>query len=267
MKKIGLIAGKSRYPIILAEEARKQGYFLVCAGIKGEAPPEIEKAVAEFYWLEVGELEKLINIFKGANIKQAIMAGGISKRLLFKKDLYLDKSMQEIFKTIKDNRDISILSAFARLLKKEGIELMDAASFLPDLFPEKGCLSRRSPDAQEWEDIRFGWDIAKELSRLDIGMTVVVRNKTVLALEAIEGTDEAVKRGALLGNRDCIVVKVSRPDQDARFDLPVVGFSTIETMKNSGARVLAIEARQVLFIDRDESVEEANKAGIAIVAL
>ncbi len=267
LRKIGLIAGKSRYPLVLAEEAKKQGLSVIAVGIKGETLPEIERIVSEMHWVEAGELEKLIHIFKHSGVKEAIMAGGISKGLLFKKDIHLDQSAADVLHSLKDNKDISILTAFAQRLRKEGIGLLDAASFLYHLLPEKGCLTSRSPASSEWEDIKFGWDVAKELARLDVGMTVVVKNKTVLALEAIEGTDETIKRGALLGKEGCVVVKVSRPEQDARFDLAVIGTSTIETMQRAGAKVLAIEAKQVLFIDQNKAIEEANKAGISIVAI
>lgn len=267
MKRIGLIAGKTKYPLIFAEEAMRRDFFVVAIAIKDETMPEIEKLASQTYWIEIGELDKLLNIFKKEKIKQAVMAGGISKGLLFKKDIYLDKSMQEILNTIKDNKDVSILTAFAQRLKQGGIELMDSTTFLYEYLPEKGCLTRRSPTSSEWEDVKFGWDVAKEIASLDIGMTVVVKNKTVLALEAIEGTDETIKRGALLGNGEVVIVKVSRPHQDMRFDLPVIGEKTVEIMKETKGTVLAIEAKKTLFIDQKKAVEEADKSGISIVAL
>jgi len=266
-KKIGLIAGRSRYPLILAEKAKKEGFSILAIGIKGETLPEIEDYVSEIHWLEVGEWEKLLSILKRAGIKEVIMAGGIRKTVLFKKDIHVDKAVLEIINSLKDKKDMSILNAFAQQLKKEGIELLDSALFLDDLLPSKGCLTQRLPTSSEWEDIKFGWDIAKEIARLDIGMTVVVKDKAILAIEAIEGTDETIKRGASLGGEGTVVIKVSRLEQDRRFDLPVVGLNTIKTMKEVKAKVLAIEAKQVLFIDMQEAIMEANREGISIVAI
>ncbi|MCX5657079.1 MAG: UDP-2,3-diacylglucosamine diphosphatase LpxI [Candidatus Omnitrophica bacterium] len=267
MKKIGLIAGKSRYPIILAEEASRQGFSVVSVGIKGETLPEIEEKVFEMNWIEVGELGRLVAVFKDAGINKVIMAGGITKELIFRNDIYLDKNISDVLGAVKDNKDMSILTAFAHKLKKEGIELMNATTFLNDRLPDKGSLTQRAPNSFEWEDIKFGWDIAKEIARLDVGMTVVIKNKVVLALEGIDGTDETIKRGARLGGEACVVVKVSRPEQDMRFDLAVVGFSTIETMKKMKASVLAIEAKKTLFIEQDKAIEEANNSRISIVAI
>ncbi|MGE4357336.1 MAG: LpxI family protein [Candidatus Omnitrophota bacterium] len=267
MKKIGLIAGRSRYPLLLAEEAKKRGITIVAIGIRGETLSEITNYVSEIYWLDVGEWDKLIGILKRAGIKEAIMAGGIRKTLLFREDIHIDRTALELINSLKDKKDMSILNAFAQQLKKEGIELLDSASFLEDLLPDKGCLTERIPTSLEWEDIKFGWDVAKEIARIDIGMTVAVKNKVVLAVEAIEGTDETIRRGALLGGEGIVVIKVSRAEQDKRFDLPVVGRDTIETMKSVKAKVLAIEAKQVLFIDLKNAIEEANKSGISVVAI
>ncbi|MCM8763471.1 MAG: UDP-2,3-diacylglucosamine diphosphatase LpxI [Candidatus Omnitrophica bacterium] len=267
MRKIGLIAGRSRYPLLLAEKAREQGFTIVAIGIKGETLPEIVNYVSETHWLEVGEWGKLVGILKRAGIKEAIMAGGIKKTLLFRNDVHIDKAVLELIDSLRDKKDMSILNAFAQQLKREGIELLDSASFLEDLLPSKGCLTERIPNSLEWEDIKFGWDIAKEIARVDIGMTVVVKNKAVLAVEAIEGTDETIKRGALLGGEGTVVIKVSRVEQDRRFDLPVIGWNTIKIMEETNARVLAIEANQVLFIDQERAIEEANKANISIVAI
>ncbi|MCM8766000.1 MAG: UDP-2,3-diacylglucosamine diphosphatase LpxI [Candidatus Omnitrophica bacterium] len=266
-KKIGLIAGRSRYPLLLAEAAKKQGVSVFAVGIKGETLPELANYVSEVYWLDIGEWDKLIGLLKRAGIKEAIMAGGISKTLLFRNDLHLDRTVLEILNSLKDKRDMSILNAFAQQLKNEGIELLDATLFLEDLLPGKGGLTERLPNSGEWEDIKFGWDIAKEIARLDIGMTVVVKNKVVLAVEAMEGTDETIRRGASLGGEGTVVIKVSRFAQDKRFDLPVIGQETIKVLREVKARVLAIEAGEVIFIDRAIAIEEANKAGLAIVAL
>ncbi|MCM8778806.1 MAG: UDP-2,3-diacylglucosamine diphosphatase LpxI [Candidatus Omnitrophica bacterium] len=267
MKKIGLIAGKSRYPLILAEAARKQGYSIFAIGIKGETLPEIANYVSEVHWLDIGEWDKLVGLLKHAEIREAIMAGGVSKTILFRKDIHIDRTALEIINALKDKRDMSILNAFAQQLEKEGIELLDATLFLEDLLPEKGCLTARLPNSREWEDIKFGWDIAEEIARLDIGMTVVVKNKIVLAVEGMEGTDETIRRGASLGGEGTVVIKVSRFVQDRRFDLPVIGLTTVRTLNETKAKVLAIEAGKVLFLDKQEAIAEADKAEISIVAL
>jgi DUF1009 family protein len=263
---IGLIAGNGRFPLLFAEAAREQGVAIVAVAHRGETPEEIAGLVPEVTWVRVGELGRIIKVFKRAGVRRAVMAGGIQKpRQLtgFRPDL---RGAAFLART-RSLKDDVLLRGVADELERDGITVVSSTLFLGALVPAAGVLTRRAPSAREWEDVRFGFRVAKDIGRWDIGQSVVVKQGAVLAVEGIEGTDAAIRRGGGIGRGDVVVVKVSKPHQDLRFDVPAVGRTTVDVMREVDGRVLALEAGRTIVIDRDEVIAAANAAGIALVAL
>lgn len=267
MKRLGLIAGNGKFPILAAESARKNNIEIVAVAFRGETSKILENLVERIYWINVGDLGKLFEIFKKENIKEAIMAGQIRPIHLFKPWVKKDATLKAFLKKVKDNRGDSLLKNVADMLEERQVKLLDSSFLLAENLAKKGVLTKASPSQEDWENIEFGTSIAKELARLGIGQTVVVKNKAILAVEAIEGTDKTIKRGARLGNSKTIVVKVSRPLHDMRFDIPVVGLRTLKVLKKSKVKILAIEAGKTLLLDKQELLKGANNCGISIVAI
>jgi UDP-2,3-diacylglucosamine hydrolase len=265
MKKLGLIAGAGELPMAIAREARSQGYNVIAIGLEPLADKALASYVDEIKWVNVGKFGKLIDLLKKHGIKEAVMAGKVSKTLLYKSKITPDLRAVKLLFSLKDRKDDSILLAIAKELAEEGIHLVDILRFSTGILTPEGVLTINKPSEDEWKDIAFGWKIAKEIGRLDIGQTVVVKNQAVMAVEAIEGTDEAIKRGGKLAGEGAVVVKVSKPNQDMRFDVPVVGLDTLRTMKDVGARVLSIESKKSIILNREKIIEESKKANIAIV--
>lgn len=267
MSKIGLIAGNGRFPLLFAETVKQQGKEIVAVAHEGQTLKELEKYVDKLLWIKVGQISRLINFFKEQEVKEVVLAGGINKRMMFTQ-FRPDFKALHILSRLKSKNDDSLLRAFAQELEKEGLRVVNSTIYLSSLTAEKGCLTRRSPTEEEKRDIEFGWKIAKGIGELDIGQCVVVKNQTVLALEAIEGTDETIRRGGILGGKKgIVVVKVSKPHQDLRFDAPAIGPGTIRTLKEAGATVLAIEAGKTIILDREEMIKLAENENIAVVAL
>ncbi len=266
MKRIGLIAGNGKFPLIFAQEARKRNIEIVAVALKEETSPDLKKLADKIYWISVGQLKELIEIFKKENINQAVMAGQVRQELIFK-NLNLDNLALGLLNNIKDKRGDSILKAVAGILKKEGIDLIDSFTFLENLMPRKGVLTKKSPDKKQQEDIEFGKNIAKALADLEIGQSVVVKDKAVAALEAVEGTDRAIRRGAELAGAGTVVVKMSKTNQDMRFDIPVIGASTVKTLIEAKAAVLAVEAGRSLIIDKEECLRLADNNDIIITVI
>lgn len=266
MSRIGLIAGNGRFPLYFAASASEGGNQVVAVAIREETCPELEKLVEEIHWFHVGELQGMINTFIRQGIEKIVMAGKITKTRMFN-HLKPDERLRQVFAKTPIRNDDALLKALAEEFISEGIHICDSTTFLSSLLPQKGCLTNRQPTQEEWMDINYGYDIAKKIADMDIGQTVVVKNCAILAVEAIEGTDEAILRGGKLGNGEVTVVKVARPKQDMRFDLPVVGLETIRTLKQVRARCLAFEEKKTLLLDRNELVQMAEKAGLAIVVL
>ena len=264
MKTMGIIAGNGRFPILVAEEAKRVGYRVVTCGIEQEAEPILEKISDSFCWVKVGELKKLSKFLKEEGVHEAIMAGKIEKVRFFKENVHLDLDMMSVLVKLKDHKDDSLLGGIADYLFKKGIVLQDSTCLLKSMMPGAGLLGKKKPSKAVMEDIDFGFEMAQKISGADIGQTVVVKNKTVLAVEAIEGTDEAILRGAALGRGKIVVVKVAKPDQDMRFDVPAVGLKTLESLIEAKAEAFAFEAHNTLFIGKDIFVEKANRAGIAL---
>jgi len=267
INRIALIAGNGNFPLFLAKAARANGVEVVAIAINSETKKNIEELTTKTYWVNLGEAKRLLDILKKEAITYAIMAGKITKTTLFKQGLKLDEEARRFFKRLVDRRDNTLLAAVAARLKEFGVELIDSTTFVKGMMPSKGVLTRHRPNKDEYEDINFGFKIAKDMGRLDIGQSVIIKDKAVIAVEAIEGTDEAIIRGGILGGENTVVVKVAKPNQDMRFDVPVVGLHTIESLKKSGSKALAIEADSVLVLEREEIIKEADKHGIAIVAI
>jgi len=263
---IGLIAGNGRFPLYCARAAREGGYEVIAVAIKEETSPELEKIVDHIRWFHVGELQGMIDTFLGRGIDRLVMAGKITKTHMFN-TLRPDARLMRVFEKTPIRNDDALLKALADEFDSEGIHVCDSTLFLTSLLPEKGPLTRRHPTQEEWLDIQYGHEIAKKIAGLDIGQTVVVKNRAILAIEAIEGTDEAILRGGKLGNGGVTVVKVARPDQDMRFDLPVIGVDTIRTLIQSKARCLAFQERKTLLLDRAEVIAMADAADLAIVVV
>jgi DUF1009 family protein len=266
MNKIGLIAGNGTFPIAFARAAKQKGMQVIAVAHEGETLPELAQWVDGIFWIKVGELGKLISIFKEQGVTDALMAGGIKKTRLFGGGMPDLRAVALLAKMVY-KKDDSILRAVADELESEGITIRESTLYLDSILASPGVLTKRKPTKDEQKDIDFGWQMAKEIGRLDIGQTVVVKGRAVLAVEAIEGTDEAIRRGGLLCERGAVVVKVCKPQQDLRFDLPAVGTQTIRTMVQVKASCLAVEAGKTIIIDRELVVRDADAAGIAIVAL
>jgi DUF1009 family protein len=262
-EKIGLIAGKGQFPLLFAEAAKQRGLEVVAVAHRGETDPAIESLAPQCQWIFVGQVGKLIRAFKEAQVTRAVMAGGVSRGRLFK-DFRPDFKALAILRRAGAGHDDRILRGLAAELEAAGITIVSPLLYLDELLAAPGPLSRRRPSAAELEDINYGFTIAKEVGRLDLGQCVVVHRQVVTALEAIEGTDDTIRRGGRLAGKGAVVIKVSKPGQDLRFDLPTVGKNTIEVMVEVEAKVLALEAGKTLIFDREEMVALADRAGIAV---
>lgn len=267
MEKIGLIAGNKKLPIIFSQAAKRRNYYIVAVAIKGDTSSKLKKFVDKIYWISLNELRQMSQIFKSEDVSKIVMIGQISPRHLFSKEINKNPEVKDLLTSLKDRKADTIFGAIAERLKGYGFGLMDSTTFMDDFLPKQGVLTKRNPNSQEWEDIHFGFDLAKAIAHLDIGQTVAVKKKAIVAVEALEGTDNLIRRAGRLARRGIVVVKVSKPQQDRRFDIPVVGLNTVKNLIKAGSPCLAIEAGKTLFIDREESVGLADKKGISIVAI
>jgi len=265
--KLGLIAGNGDLPKAIAEEARAKGYEIIAVGLEPLAEKSLSSSVDKIKWISVGKLGEIISFLKKSGVKEAVMAGKVPKSLLYKSKISPDLRAIKLLFSLKDKSDDSILLALAKELKKEGIALLNTTDFTSSLLTPEGVLTKEGPTENEWKDIAFGWRIAKEIGRLDIGQTVIIKNQAVMAIEAIEGTDEAVKRGGALAGSGAVIIKVSKPQQDMRFDVPVVGLDTLRSMRDVQARVLAVESGKSIILKKEKLIQKAEEAGIAIVGV
>ena len=265
-ERIGLIAGNGRFPIIFADNARRLGYHVSAVAHEGETEPELAGHVDRIHWIKIGQLNKLIQAFKEDGVHQAVMLGGIKKTHIFT-TLRPDFRTLALATRVALWKDDDILRELAKELEREGITICESTFGLEGILVEEGPLTARTPSEKEWEDIRYGWEVAQEIGRLDIGQCVVIKDRVVVAVEAVEGTDGAIKRGGELAKEGAVVVKRSKPQQDLRFDLPAVGPRTIEVMASVKASVLAIEAGRTILLDREIVLEKARSARIAIVGI
>jgi DUF1009 family protein len=304
----GLIAGNGKFPFLVAEGARRAGVSLVVAGIHEETDPELEHVSDRFTWVGIGQLGKMIRFFKSEGVEKAIMAGQVKHVQIFSRTVPDVRMLKVLLKLPRRNTD-ALIGAVADELRNEGIELVDSTCFLQDYLPEKGTLTRRQPDGRERDDVEYGLEIAREIARLDLGQTIVVRARACVAIEAMEGTDATIRRageltqaqrastapaeqlvkgasdsttggrlsalaGSLIRGRRpelsggrLTVLKFAKPDQDMRFDVPVVGVPTIEAMIDAGASCLCLTAGKTLMFDRDEMIALADESNITMIAV
>jgi DUF1009 family protein len=261
----GLIAGNGKFPFLVAEGARRAGVSLAVAAIKEETDPAIEKVAERLTWVGIGQLGRMIRFFKREGVEKAIMAGQVKHVRIFSGALPDVRMLKMLISLPRRNTD-ALIGGVAVELAREGIELIDSTYFLQDHLPQEGVLTRRAPDERERGDIEYGLEVAREIARLDLGQTIVVRSRACVAVEAMEGTDATVQRAGQLAKGRLTVVKVAKPNQDMRFDVPVVGVPTIETMAEAGATCLCVTAGKTLIFDREEMLALANRRRIAIVA-
>lgn len=274
--KLGLIAGNGRFPFLVLEAARAQGLDVVVAAIKEETWPEIEdRGAAAVHWLSLGDLSKLIETFKSEGVQRAIMAGQVKHRQIFSR-IRPDWRLAKLLLSLRTRNTDALLGAVAKVLGDEGIMLENSTSFLEPLLAKPGLLTQRAPTDEERKNIDYGRDVARHLTRYDIGQTVVVAESACMAVEAMEGTDATIERAgemmrSLEGeastlSRALTVIKIAKPDQDMRFDVPVIGVKTIEVMLAAGATCLALDAGKCLLLDGDAVLRAADAAKISIVA-
>lgn len=263
---IGIIAGGGQFPLLFAESARKQGFKIFAAAHKSETDAALDGLVDSLQWVKLGQLGRIIDFFKANGVEKTVFTGSITKVNIFR-DVRPDLKGLGLWNKIDIKQDDAILRAVADRLEEDGIKVVAATDFVPELLFPQGILTRKKPSKDQISDIAFGWKTARAIGSLDIGQCVVVRNQTVLAVEAIEGTDAAIIRGGSLGREKAVVVKLRKPNQDLRFDLPAVGGQTIQSMRDVKAGVLAVEAGYSLFFDRESVVRTANEAGIVIVGI
>lgn len=264
--KIGIVAGGGQFPLLFAQAAKKKGRQVVAVAHEGESLPGLAEAVDKIYWIKLGQLGKMIRHLKDEGVSETALLGTITKTKIFK-DVWPDLKALAMWSRIDTRQDDAILRAVAEELEKDGIRVVPSTLYLSELLFPKGVMTRKKPSAAQIDDIKFGWHAAREIGKLDIGQCVVVRGRSVLAVEAIEGTDATIKRGGTLAGENAVVVKTRKPGQDFRFDLPAVGPSTIDSMVEVRAAVLAIEAGQSVLFDREDFISRADEAGIVVLGV
>ena len=262
----GLIAGNGDFPFLVLEGARSRGIEMAVIAIREEASPALERVAKRFHWISLGELSRGIELMQQEGVKRAVMAGQVKHNKIFS-SIRPDWRLAKLLLSLSTKNTDALIGAVARVLRDEGIELVDSTTFLGSLLPAVGLLTRRAPDEAEFSDIDYGRRIARQIAGLDLGQTVVVRDRACVAIEAMEGTDETIERAArIAGGQRVVVVKVSKPRQDMRFDVPVIGMKTIEVMRRSNATALGIDAGRTLLFERDALIRAADEAGIAMQA-
>ena len=267
MARVGLVAGSGKLPIIFSNIAKAKGDEVIAFGIKGLTDAELEKSVDKMHWLVWGDLKKAMMLLLMERIKRIVLLGKISKEMIFKETSNMDIEAKDVMGKIGDKKDLSILGGVANALKKVGVEVIDPTVYLKTLVPSKGILTERKPSDKEMDDVKYGLSIARELAKFDIGQTIVIKDKTVIAVEAAEGTDETISRAGKLVKDGFVVVKVARPDQDMRFDIPLIGPDTLSSIERAGGTVLALESDKTFLIDKEELIKRADLRRISVVII
>jgi DUF1009 family protein len=263
---LGLIAGNGRFPFLVAEAARRSGRRVVAVAINEEASPDLAAAVDDIHWVGLGQLGRCIEVLRSAGVSEAVMAGQVKHRQIFS-DIVPDLKLMGVLARLAVKNTDSLIGGVADALGREGITLLSSTALLSDQMARPGPNGRRKPSRDESLDIEYGQSVARALTALDLGQTVVVKDRAAVALEAMEGTDETIRRAGRIAGAGCTVVKLGKPKQDMRFDVPVAGAGTLVAMREAGARVLAVEALRTLLIDRAAFLAEADDAGIAVVGV
>ncbi len=269
MKPLGLLAGNGRFPFLVAQEARKHGRRVVAVAFNGEADPALEQVVDKIYWMFVGQLNKWVETFKKEDVTEVVMAGLVRHSNMYAdlKKFHPDMRALKLFWKLRDRKADTILGGLAEELAKSGLTLMPSVAHLSHHLATKGAMTKRKPTSDEQADIEFGFRLAKSIAGLDVGQTVCVKNKAVIAVEAMEGTDRCIRRAGEIAQGNFVVVKVSKPKQDLRFDVPVIGLNTVENFQEAGGGILAIEAGKTLVLDREKLIDWANSEKICIVGV
>ena len=265
---LGLIAGRGSFPLEIARSARERGLRVAAVAFHGQTDPRLGREAHQVTWLHPGEIDAAADALLGAGARDAVMVGKVPKTTLYgdRGDLRADARAVQLMDRLKDRSDASILGTVAEFLASRGIRLLAQTQLVPQLLAEDGPMGATRPTPEQLADVRFGFPIAKTLAELDVGQTIVVKNRAVLAVEAIEGTDEAIRRGGSIGAGAC-VVKVAKPNQDPRFDVPTIGVDTVAVLAEAGAALLAFEAGQTVVLDRELLVERADAHGIALIGV
>ena len=266
LMRYGLIAGNGQFPFLVLEGARRAGVSLAVAAIREETDPRIEELAETLVWVGIGQLGKMIRFFKRAGVERAIMAGQVKHVQIFSGALPDVRMLKMLVSLPRRNTD-ALIGGVAAELAREGIELIDSTYFIQDQLAPPGALTRRAPSASERGDIEYGLEVAREIARLDLGQTIVVRARACVAVEAMEGTDATIRRAGALARGRLTVVKIAKPDQDMRFDVPVVGLPTVQTMIEAGATCLCLAAGKTLIFDRADMIKLADKHRIAVCAV
>jgi DUF1009 family protein len=266
---LGLIAGNGRFPFLVLDAARAMGHDVTVIATKEEAFPDLSEAAARahapIHWISLGELGKCITLLKDAGASHAVMAGQVKHTKIFAGGIVPDAKFLSVLMKLPFQNTDGLIGAVARVLKDEGIELIDSTSLLKPMLASEGVMTRRAPSEEEQTDFGFGYEMADAIAGLDIGQTIAVKHRAVVAVEAMEGTDAVIARAGHLAGRGVRIVKVAKPKQDMRFDVPVIGLATIQAMRLAGAEALSIDAGKTLMFERDDLIRSADEAGITIV--
>lgn len=266
MKKIGLIAGSGRFPFLVAEEIKKSGDQVICVALKEEANTGLEEYCDKFFSISVGKFQKIVDALKNEGVDTAIMAGRVQHVKIYSA-ISMDWRAIKVMGSLINNKTDTILKTIVDEFKKDGIQILPSHIYLKNLMPEKGLIAGKKLSSDENKDVEFGYKIAKGIAGFDIGQTVVVKDRSVLAVESVEGTDACIRRAFSLGGENSIVVKVAKPNQDFRFDVPVIGTNTVKILKENKVRAMAIEAGVTLILDREDVEKKAKEAGVTIIAI
>ena len=265
---IGLIAGKGEFPLVFAQAASSLGKKVILFGLQGYTDKRIEGFVEKAHYVELGALGRLLEFLKQSGIRGVVLAGAVPKREIYNAGFPLDDTARGFIHGNANKGDDHLLRALTVFLKvKCGVSVLDSRRFLKDILASKGVMTRRVPTGAEWEDLKLGWRVAKAVGKMDVGQTVVVKDGVVLAVEALEGTDAAIRRGGELGHGGCVVVKAAKPNQDLKFDLPCVGLETLEALRSASSGVLGVEAGKTLMLFKDKLLAAADDRGVAVVGL
>lgn len=268
METLGILAGIGHLPVDVARSAKMLGYKIVAVAVVPNTDPELPEYADVFYSINIGKAGKILSTLKNHDVKNVTMIGKVTKEVLYKDGMVLpDLTTIRLLASLPDRKDDTIMNALVKLVEEEGMKVMDQTILIQPLLPAPGVLTKRRPTEEEWEDMKFGFRMAKELGRLDVGQTVVVKKRAVMALEAIEGTDACILRGGFLGRGGVIVAKTAKPAQDNRFDMPSVGTKTLDSMIHAGATGLVIEAGHTLLVDRQRTLTLADEKNMTIVAV
>jgi len=265
-RSIGIVAGSGSLPLEMLESAKKEGYSVHVCAVKNEAEGTwIEKADS-FEWVRLGELGKLVKYFQSKGVSELVFGGKIQKFSLLKGEVRPDLTLVTLFAKIKDRKDDTLLGTIANFLTEKGLKVLESTRFLKESLPGSQVLTTRKPDSKEWENIHFGFEVAKAIAGLDIGQTVVVKDHSVVAIESVEGTNACIRRGGELGGGKVTVIKVAKPKQDMRFDVPAVGCETLEALKEADAKTFVIEAGKTIVLDFEKFIERANQMKLSVVS-